>query len=219
MVHASRMDVRSIPGPVRQLLLTHGETYDAWYPPYEFVDHGPMAVLALCGLGANIQQVEAFHATYVPRLRRLPEPGAVLNELDFRSAYGDPTAYPALRRYFAAELVRIGTSAALRRYLPELASGWVKDAYHPLIRLGYAIEFGVASEIAAGLALLASNGPDPALAAAVARPTLIDVAALPRTADEHHIKLLYSCKTHANAFSDPRYTLVAASYVTKASSD
>lgn len=337
MVHASRMDVRSIPGPVRQLLLTHGETYDAWYPPYEFVDHGPMAVLALCGLGANIQQVEAFHATYVPRLRRLPEPGAVLNELDFRSAYGDPMAYPALRRYFAAELVRIGTSAALRRYLPELASGWVKDAYHPLIRLGYAIEFGVASEIAAGLALLASNGPDPALAAAVARPTLdvdtpnylaaiaalglepegetfdaryrsvvdtallappilsakpipditaaalavlhstgdffalhlvtgmhafrqclpwlpadraqlamvgiaagyaalgaptlrplparedaasaIDVAALPRTADEHHIKLLYSCKTHANAFSDPRYTLVAASYVTKASSD
>lgn len=329
------MDVRSIPGAVHRLLLTHGETYDAWYPPYEFVDHGPMTVLALCGLGARLQQVEDFHATYVRRLRPLPEPSVALTETDFRSAYGNPKAYPALRRYFSEELAKLGTSAALRRYLPELASGWVKDAYHPLIRLGYGIEFGVAPEIAAGLAVLASNGPDLALEAAVAQPNLevdipdylaaiaklglasegetfearyrsvvdtglfappalsprpipdisaaaltvfhstgdffalhlvtgmhafrqclpwlpaqraalatvgiaagyaaigapalgalpsadesvpnVELATLLRSGDEHHIKLVYSCKTHSSAFSDPRYNFVAARYVSAVS--
>lgn len=330
------MDVRSIPGAVHQLLLAHGDAYDAWYPPYEFVDHGPMAVLALCGLGANVDQVEAFHAGYVSRLRALPKPGIALNELDFRSAYGDPQAYSALRLFFTREFARLGTRVALRRYLPELASGWVKDAYHPLIRLGYGIEFGVASEIAAGLALLASNGPDPALAvaatrapfdvdipnylaaiahlglvplgetfdaryrsvvdtgsfappilsarpipditaaaltalystgdffalhlvtgmhafrqclpwlpehraelamvgiaagyAAIGAPPLsalpnvegpspnVELAKLLRSGDEHHIKLVYSCKTHANVFSDLRYNQVAARHMSLASS-
>lgn len=327
------MDVRSIPGAVRQLLLQHGDAYDAWYPPHEFVDHGPMAVLALCGLGANLRQIEAFHARYVRRLRPLPAATLALDESTFRAAYGDPEAYAALRTYFAGELARIGVSAALHRYLPELASGWVKDAYHPLIRLGYGIEFGVASEIAGGLAALASNGPDPALAAAVARPRLdvdptnylsavaglalvpagetfesryrnvvdagrltpprrsarpipditlaaltafhathdffalhlvtgmhafrqclpwlpassaelaavgvaagyaamgspklealpsadasftkLDLATLLRAGDEHDIKLTYSCQTHANAFSDPRYEVVVARYLSE----
>ena len=66
-----------------------------------------------------------------------------------------------------------GAAAALHRYLPELISAWVKDAYHALIRLGYGIEFDVAAEISAGLAYLAAMGPDPALAHA-ARATSTD---------------------------------------------
>lgn len=332
-MHASLMNVRSVPGAVRQLLLQHGETYDAWYPPHDFVDHGPMAVLALCGLGADSRQIEAFHAQYVRRLRPLPDAALTLDDSTFRSAYGDPKAYPALRAYFARELTQLGISVALHHYLPELVSGWVKDAYHPLIRLGYGIEYGVASEIAAGLAALACNGPDPALETAVARPRLdvdtknylpavaglgllpagetfearyrsvvdtgrfapprrsarpipditlaaltafhathdffalhlvtgmhafrhclpwlpassaelaavgvaagyaaigspnlealpsadasfasIDLATLLRSGDEHDIKLAYSCQTHAVAFSDPRYDVVAARYVSE----
>jgi hypothetical protein len=63
-----------------------------------------------------------------------------------------------------------GWQATLARYLPSLISGWVVDLFHPLIRLGYGIEFEVPSEIAGGLAYLASAGDEPRLAVAARFP-------------------------------------------------
>ena len=78
-------------------------------------------------------------------------------------AVGDLAAYGSLLGYFDREVARVGTQATLENWLPRLVSGWVRFAFHPVIRLAYGIRFDVASEIVAGLAYLANAGPDPAL--------------------------------------------------------
>jgi hypothetical protein len=69
----------------------------------------------------------------------------------------------SLVEFFEREISQYGWPDTVRRYLPTLVSGWVKDAFHPLIRLGYGIEFAAPSEIAAGLAYLTITGDDPRL--------------------------------------------------------
>src|SRR4030095_10432807 len=72
----------------------------------------------------------------------------------------DPAAYSALLVFFDAQIAANGWQATVQKFLPTLISGWVQDAFHPLIRLGYGIEFEAPVEIAAGLAYLTSVGAD-----------------------------------------------------------
>jgi hypothetical protein len=82
---------------------------------------------------------------------------------------GRRESYAALRAFYGTAIEAQGWSATVRQYLPLIISGWVKDAFHPLIRLGYGIEFEVPSEITSGLAYLTIMGKDPQLAAVAAR--------------------------------------------------
>lgn len=76
----------------------------------------------------------------------------------------DPNGeYAKQFQFFSGAIEANGVAATLHEYLPPLISGWVKDAYHPLIRLAYGIEFENADEVAAGLAYLALCGPDDSL--------------------------------------------------------
>lgn len=152
--------------PVDSRLLTllhaHRDRYALHYRPDWNSDHGPMACLALTGLGASFERVARFAPRYQQKLSewKAAEPVDVHS---YRGAFGQVKAYPAFLTFFDREIAERGTEATLRRYLPEMISGWVRDAYHALIRLGYGIEFDVATEISAGLAYLAAVGPDPAL--------------------------------------------------------
>jgi hypothetical protein len=128
--------------------VTHGRRFLPEYPPHGHSDHLPMAWFALSALGADSNAQRTFAAAYLPRLVAMPpdHPHAVrVGELK-------------------AEIDREGTATVLARRLPPLASGWYRLAYHPLIRMGYGVEFGAATEVAAGLAYLEAAGPDPILA-------------------------------------------------------
>jgi hypothetical protein len=125
-----------------------------------------MATLALAGLGASSAEIERHARAYERRLERQHTGFPAIDGRSYHAALGTLAAYPAFVDYFDREIAHHGAAEALRRHLPELASGWVRDAYHALIRLGYGIEFDAPSEIAAGLAYLAAIGPDERLASA-----------------------------------------------------
>ncbi len=153
----------AVEAPLGPLLRHHHARFSPRYGGY-LSDHGPMAVLALLGLGADPDRA----AGYLQRYRRRLEP---MEE-----------AAPAYRQHLAhmLEAVReVGAEALLARELPGLVSGWAKDAYHPLIRTAYGYEFGIAEEVAAGLAYLKWCGPDPALEARARRAAPVEAGALP----------------------------------------
>lgn len=127
---------------------THGQRYLPEYPPLGHSDHLPMTWFALAALGAGADRCRAFAAAYLPRLAPMP------------------AEHPHARRVIAlaTEIDRDGMHAVLARRLPSLASGWYRQAYHPLIRIGYGVSFDVPREVAAGLAYLEAAGPDDALA-------------------------------------------------------
>ena len=115
-------------------------------------------------LGASRKTIETRHDRYVRRLDRLGEhtPNRLSHVED---GIGSRSAYLDLVRFFDEDIDQNSTTVTLEKYLPQLISGWVRHAFHGTIRLAYGIRFNVKSEIAAGLAYLASAGPDEQLAA------------------------------------------------------
>lgn len=138
------------------VLREHGRRYDTNYPPHDHSDHFPMAWLALGALGAPRERRERFAAAYLPRLAARPAD-------DPRRQRQDE---------LLAEIGRLGIAPVVAAHLPRWISGWFREAYHPLIRLGYGVEFNVAEEVAAALAYGEASGTSGRLArlAGAARP-------------------------------------------------
>ena len=151
------------------LVRRHGATFNPHYPPSDNSDHGPMAYLAMHGLGIEFEDIDAFAAAYRARLVSTPPPIESVSASTWRDHIGRRRSYAALLAFFDGEIASSGWETTVAQYLPALISGWVKDAFHPLIRLGYGIEFESTSEIAAGLAYMTITGDDPVLANIAAR--------------------------------------------------
>ena len=160
----------SLPEQLWRLIREHGERYAPHYPPDDNSDHGPMAFLAMHGLGMDVARIERFAAEYRSKLVSQDRSAGVVSEANWEHHIGRRDSYSALRKFFASRIDSHGWQTTVAQYLPSLISGWVKDAFHPLIRLAYGIERLVPSEIAVGLAYLASTGNDPQLATVSERP-------------------------------------------------
>ncbi len=158
------MSERTLPGNLTRLLQTHGAAYDPHYPPSDNSDHGPMAYLAMHGLGIGYGDIATFAEHYRGKLVAAPPLDESVDTKRWQAHIGRRASYSALLAFFNEEIARRGWQETVARHLPRLISGWVKDAFHPLIRLGYGIEFEAESEIAAGLAYLTITGDDPKLA-------------------------------------------------------
>jgi hypothetical protein len=167
----------AIPAELTELLNRHAATYATHYPPVDNSDHGPMAYLAMHGLELGMDRIRAFAAIYQHRLVRYPPPRDVVSALNWHAHIGRRESYAALLDYFKNEIERAGWRTTVSTHLPRLMSGWVKDAFHPLIRLGYGIEFESPIEIAAGLAYFTIVGDDPALLDMARRSNRIDADA------------------------------------------
>jgi Questin oxidase-like len=151
------------------LVRRHGATFAPHYPPSDNSDHGTMAYLAMHGLGIGLEDIDTFAAAYQGRLVSIPPPIESVSGSTWRNHIGRRQSYAALKTVFEGEIASSGWQSTVARYLPALISGWVKDAFHPLIRLGYGVEFESTSEIAAGLAYMTITGDDPVLAKIAAR--------------------------------------------------
>jgi hypothetical protein len=101
----------------------------------ELADHLPMARMALHRMGAAPLRIEAFTQQYVADKKLQP----------LADAPGEAGARDAI----CAEMRRDGRDAVLRRKLRELMPGVGAGAFHPLIRLAYAVEAGDDREVAA----------------------------------------------------------------------
>jgi hypothetical protein len=134
----------------------HHRVYGPLYGGF-LSDHLPMAALARLGLDDKPANVVAYMHRYCSRLSTSDK---------------QPEYLEHLQRYLAA-VQHNGIAATLSEHLPRLISGWVRDAYHPLIRIAYGKEFEIGSEVAAGLAYFDCScvGADPQLARVAASAT------------------------------------------------
>lgn len=134
-------------------LLDDGIRYDPHYLPSMNSDHMPMTLCAIVGLGGTIDDCLAYRDDYSRILHEF-EPLPAIE--DWRAGLGDDACYPALQGYFLAEIKKRGISETVSQYLPQILPGLAMDAFHPIIRLGYAIDFESDSESAAALAYMVS---------------------------------------------------------------
>ncbi|MCB1646528.1 MAG: DUF4243 domain-containing protein [Pseudomonadales bacterium] len=133
------MESLSLPEAV-QALLKDSAGYHPEYPPDGNSDHLPMALLAMHSLGAPQTVLTAFRQSYSQRLVPMTNPA--------------DTAILRLNQEYQHEVEMLGIDQLVARRLPPLLSSLTRGAFHPLIRLGYGIEFDLPGEVAAALAYL-----------------------------------------------------------------
>lgn len=113
-------------------------------------NHLPMALIALSKIGASEIQMKTFFEYYSPRLK--PAVPGVDSAMNWRSELGKHANNLDLRQYFLNEITRSSWQNVVSTYLNELAPGVSGAAFHPLIRLAYAVEIQDSWEIAEALA-------------------------------------------------------------------
>ena len=142
-------------------------------------NHLPMALHALCELGADDARLIDFHRRYTRRFEGRPPARPAQPLDDWRAACGSIDSFDALRAGFLQQLERAGIDATLRAVLPALWPGMAAAAFHGLIRTAHAVQMGHAGETAAGLAYWAARWQALSAPDAAALPPM-DIAAWAR---------------------------------------
>jgi len=137
-----------------QELLIDGTRYDPRYLPSRNADHMPMTLCAITGLGGPPDALLAYRDQYKKILHEIPSVNA---SPDWREGIGRNDSYPALLAWFTEQVAEKGIEPVVSEYLPEFIGSLAMEAFHPIIRLGYAVDFKSEAETAAALAYMASS--------------------------------------------------------------
>ena len=143
-----------MPLPVVQTILEANRRYDAEFGR-GLSNHLSMAVIALHELGAPDAKITTFFERYRRRLEPAPEGRDPITRDTFGGHLGDPARAGDYLAFFRNEVAHAGADAAVRTYLPELMPGVAGGAFHPLIRLAYAVHVRDDADVAVSLAYFA----------------------------------------------------------------
>lgn len=118
----------------------------------ELSNHLPMALFALGQIGASDDQLGTFYQNYSRRLEKQSEDLEVIDQVNWKDFLGQHKMNSSYRKFFEQELQALSLKNCLSQYLPILIPGVSGGAFHPLIRLAYAIEMKSLWEVAEALA-------------------------------------------------------------------
>ena len=136
-------------------LLAENRHYDAQYGGGAS-NHLSMTLLALRALGASDTRLAAYAARYRTKLEGVPAPASEpIARASWRDHLGTHARYADYVAFFRGELAEREAPGLVTEYLAPLLPGVSAAAFHPLIRLSYAVEAGDAEDIAVSLAYLA----------------------------------------------------------------
>jgi len=118
-------------------------------------DHFPMALQALFKMKAKPETISKFARLKLSENSDISisgESAVVISQSNWKAYVGKRVQAPAYIDFFQCELEEKGLQHTLDTYLPKLITGMGSSAFHGLIRLAYALELALDSEIAHVLA-------------------------------------------------------------------
>lgn len=141
-------------------LLDEGAGFDPHYVPSMNTDHLPMALVALSNLGATEVVLKDFQTRYKERLRPVIDGPDVPSIAAGRGRF---EAFAGIRQILNAEIAEKGVDEVLAQQLPALLPSLASGAFHPMIRLGFALRANHVGEVASALAYWLVQPFDPKL--------------------------------------------------------
>ena len=121
--------------------------------PHFLSNHLPMILVAMERLGASPGRLAAFTRTYrtANGLCAVPPGRTPLTADNWADALGQREREADLRAFFSQQVARHGAEAIVAATVPRLAPGVAGSAFHPLMRLAYAVMAGDDEDV--GIAL------------------------------------------------------------------
>jgi hypothetical protein len=132
-------------------LLIESQKYSAEYD-HGLSNHLPMALFALHQIGGTPTQLEKFYSNCTISLNTQTPDQINIDSSNWKLFLGQHRLNSAYRLFYLAEMKALGRKNCLSYYLPGLMPGISGGAFHPLIRLAYALQIDSDWEIAESLA-------------------------------------------------------------------
>lgn len=136
-----------------ELLEDNHKKYHINYDTFK-ANHIPHALCSLYQLGASNQRLEEYYGNYVKKLVLIETPNKKIDSQNYKEYLGKRNSYPAYLSFFDQILKEHGVGYCINTYLPDLIHGLTCEALHPLIHIGYGIEFDIPIIVTEGLAFL-----------------------------------------------------------------
>ncbi|KAI8997754.1 hypothetical protein BDB01DRAFT_840897 [Pilobolus umbonatus] len=140
-----------------QLLIKNDNDFHCFFNKKKFHNHLVHQILASYSLGASkerIQEIFNDHASY--QLPLTPQKEAITMD-NYKKYLNDVDAYSGFLTFFKAEIKSHGMIETIRRWVwsGDFMCRTVGGVFHPLIHIGYALEFNLPGIAAEGLAMAA----------------------------------------------------------------
>ena len=125
-------------GPATAVIADYGQR-SGEFPDF-LANHLPMVLEAMARLGASPTRLTEY-AAYYTEVHKVPFPPpgvAPIRAGDWHAHLGDRSREADYRDFFEGQVALLGADAAIRHYMPVLATGVAASATHGLMRLAYA---------------------------------------------------------------------------------
>ncbi|KAI8137516.1 hypothetical protein BJV82DRAFT_566552, partial [Fennellomyces sp. T-0311] len=171
-----------------------------------YYNHLTHHYLAAYSLGATKERLQEIYNGHKNFLRPMPPAVGEFTEENYRVRIDNHDAYTSYLNFFKSEIEELGMMKAVTKWLfkDDMLARFLGGVYHPLIHLGYAIEFGLETLAVESLAMAACTEGDFAPLMNLTGST----APIPNgTEDVHHLVVkMRNDKTFDDVvkFKDPR---------------
>jgi hypothetical protein len=114
-------------------------------------------LLAAYSLGASKEKLQEIYDDHAKDQRPIPASIGTITRENFKSYLGKAEAYTSFLALFQSEIDKHGAVDTVRRWIwsGDFLARTVGGAYHPVIHIGYGLEFGIPGIVAEGLAMSA----------------------------------------------------------------
>ncbi|KAI9264160.1 hypothetical protein BDA99DRAFT_508588 [Phascolomyces articulosus] len=139
--------------------------HDIFFNSSGFHNHLTHHYLAAYALGADMKRLQDIFYAHSSYMRPIPDAVGVLTRETYRNEISNRDAYTSYLNLFKDEIQQHGLVDTVRYWLfkDDMLAHTIGGAYHPLIHLGYALEFNLPNIGAEALAMAACTEPSPAL--------------------------------------------------------
>ncbi|KAI8987312.1 hypothetical protein BDF20DRAFT_849389 [Mycotypha africana] len=145
-----------------QLLEKNNHDFHCFFNEKKFHNHLIHHLLAAYSLGASKEKIQEIFDYHAKDQRPLPPSVGELTRENYTEQLGNGDAYTSFLNLFKKEVDKYGMHDTVRRWVwsGDLLARTIGGAYHPVIHIGYGLEFGIPAIVAEGLAMAACTEPN-----------------------------------------------------------
>jgi hypothetical protein len=142
---------------VAELLEKNLNEHHCFYNDRGFFNHLDHGLLASYSLGATPERLQAIYKSHALEQRPAKSVKRNFTTSDWKSELGNHEFYSSYLQFFLQEVPKLGRVDAIVKYAfdTDVIGRTFSGAFHPLIHLGYGIDFGIDAVVAEGLAMMA----------------------------------------------------------------
>ncbi|KAF9998176.1 hypothetical protein BGZ80_008003 [Entomortierella chlamydospora] len=142
---------------VTELLEKNHNNHHCFFNERGFHNHLVHGVLAGYSLGASPERLRAIYESHAVEQRSIGSIQKSFTPADWKHEIGKQEFYASYLDFFSREVPKLGRVEAIVKYAfdTDVIGRTFSGAFHPLIHLGYGVDFGIDAIVAEGLAMMA----------------------------------------------------------------